>query len=411
MVEQDERLEEVHDIHRLESKSRSEEADKLKKQVEEAESLLVVSSEDSKKQKVEIEGLTAEIEKLKGIAKEEEEKRVKAISLLKTVRQKLVKAEKDKEDVLKDKEVVLKEKEEETKLKERMEAEIARVKGEKERDVESLRTQFERESAGLKEKFDREFGARKSQFELEIITMKVCASVYSHDCSSLKLTLNLTLLKASHSKELSTKSTRITSLESSLRSLNEEKDSLFDQLQLRQAELESSQTHLEALENQNKELKLELKEVEERLEARGDSENMNGVGGVMGIGGVDVGRLIADSEAKAEAKVSELRTKLRSLEKERDEAESEWSRNLQSSGREVERLRKELGNVERAWKEEVKVLKERSGERARVEEMEAEVKRLKIDKAGLEAHGRDLTKEVRRAEEKLVRFRVFKGDG
>ena len=58
--------------------------------------------EESIKRKAEVERLHGEVEKVKGLAKEEEEKRVKAIALLKTVRQKLVKAEKDRDDVVRE---------------------------------------------------------------------------------------------------------------------------------------------------------------------------------------------------------------------------------------------------------------------------------------------------------------------
>ncbi|EEB88159.1 hypothetical protein MPER_14160, partial [Moniliophthora perniciosa FA553] len=89
--------------------SQSEQIESLRKQLAETESLLKASQgtlsqgEDrAATQKAEIGRLQKEVDKAKDVAKEEEEKRVKAISLLKTVRQKLVKAEKDKEDAVKE---------------------------------------------------------------------------------------------------------------------------------------------------------------------------------------------------------------------------------------------------------------------------------------------------------------------
>src|ERR1700676_2140766 len=102
------RIEELRDTHRLESASQSDQLEKVRRQLEEAEASIKVSqslsshTEEVADRNVEIDKLRAEVKRANGIAKEEEEKRVKAISLLKTVRQKLVKAEKDKEDVLKE---------------------------------------------------------------------------------------------------------------------------------------------------------------------------------------------------------------------------------------------------------------------------------------------------------------------
>jgi len=95
-------IEELRDTHRLESASQSDQLEKLRRQPRRGRSIdqsvpkLVIPHRRSRRSKREIDMLRAEVKRANGIAKEEEEKRVKAISLLKTVRQKLVKAEKDK---------------------------------------------------------------------------------------------------------------------------------------------------------------------------------------------------------------------------------------------------------------------------------------------------------------------------
>ena len=93
----------------MESKSQIEQIDKLKAQIDEAEALLRATQgstaraeEEVAKQKAEVEHLKKEVERMKGNVKDEEEKRVKAVGLLKTVRQKLVKAEKERDDALKE---------------------------------------------------------------------------------------------------------------------------------------------------------------------------------------------------------------------------------------------------------------------------------------------------------------------
>lgn len=127
--------------------------------------------------KTELEQFRADLQKARGVAKEEEEKRTKAISLLKTVRAKLVKAEKEKDDAIKEM-VETKDRDKEVKEQDqieraRLELDLERARLDKEREMASLRAQFEREISGLKDRFERENATRKGQSELEAITTKV----------------------------------------------------------------------------------------------------------------------------------------------------------------------------------------------------------------------------------------------
>ena len=132
---------------------------------------------DAAKQKMEIEKLQAELSKAKASAKDEEEKRTKAISLLKTVRQKLVKSEKERDDAVKELNMVKEqergEREKDHAERLRLQGEVDKAKADKETMVINLRAQFERETAALKEKNERELLAMKGQLELEAITVKV----------------------------------------------------------------------------------------------------------------------------------------------------------------------------------------------------------------------------------------------
>lgn len=170
-------MEELRDIHRLETGSQSEQIERLRKQVSESEALLKAGVDESTRQKTERDQLKADLEKAKGVAKEEEEKRTKAISLLKTVRAKLVKAERDKDDAIKEvasgREKDREEREKDKLDRSRLELDLERSKLEREREVAALRAQFERELTGVKERLERENAARKGQFELEAITTKV----------------------------------------------------------------------------------------------------------------------------------------------------------------------------------------------------------------------------------------------
>ncbi|KAF8523131.1 peroxisomal membrane anchor protein conserved region-domain-containing protein [Hysterangium stoloniferum] len=358
----DVRLEELRDTHRLESSSQSEQIERLRQQVLEIEALLKASEEISGQSKADILRLQTELEKSKGVAKEEEEKRTKAISLLKTVRAKLVKAEKEKEDVMKEA-VIVKEREEKEKEKERqekvrLEGEFDRMKQDKEREISSLRSQFEQELVAVKERNERENSARRGQFELEAITTK-----------------------AAHAKELGAKQSRITSLETSVRTLSEEKNSMFDQLQMRQAELESSQSHLESVEARTTELQYQLREAESRIEFITEelSEVRQGVVNENSSqsSAEELARILSETEGKYEARISELRSRMRALEKERQEAEDEWSRNLQERSRELERLRILADGKGREYAESIRTKTEMED---RIMELQTENRKLRAQK-------------------------------
>ena len=66
-------------------------------------------------------------------------------------------------------------------------------------------------------------------------------------------------------REIEHKKSRIVDLENTVKMLSTEKDELFDQVQLRQAETESSQSHLESLQGQNTELQYQLREASDRI--------------------------------------------------------------------------------------------------------------------------------------------------
>ena len=198
-IGQEERIEELRDTHRLEVKSQSEQIDRLRKQSQETEALLDAShsaettnKESTEKLQSEINNLKAELEKHKGAVKDEEEKRTKAIALLKTVRQKLVKAEKERDDVVR--EVgELKEKDKADKVKERMEKikmqnEIEQANLEREKAVAGLRIQFDKEVALLKDKREMDIQALKGQFESETAALKVC------DTSRSRVYVDLTVV-------------------------------------------------------------------------------------------------------------------------------------------------------------------------------------------------------------------------
>ena len=181
---QDERLEELRDTHRREAASRSEELEKIRTQLKETEMLFQAAQrattevEDaSESQKANITRMTKEVDAAKTLAKEEEEKRVKAITLLKTVRQKLVKAEKDRDDAQKLLQT-LQEKESETKGKEqadqvKMQQELDSLKASHAATVSNLKAQFEKDFASLRERHEQDISKLRAQFDSESSSSKV----------------------------------------------------------------------------------------------------------------------------------------------------------------------------------------------------------------------------------------------
>jgi len=129
------------------------------------------------KHREEISQLQKDVEDVKNLAKEEEEKRVKAISLLKTVRQKLVKAEKDREDAVKEanslrnREKGDKDKEQAEKLNFHYEMESLTATHDK--AIAALRSQFEKDIAAMRERYEQEIGALRGQSELDLASIKV----------------------------------------------------------------------------------------------------------------------------------------------------------------------------------------------------------------------------------------------
>ncbi|TFK77030.1 hypothetical protein BDN72DRAFT_866834 [Pluteus cervinus] len=323
------RLENIQENHNHELESQSEQITVLKGQLSEAETLLKASQNQSdhaesqtQEQKRAYAKLQAEVASLRTIAKDEEEKRTKAISLLKTVRQKLVKAEKEKEDAHKEI-ATLKEKERTEREKERAERErlaqdLEIARAQRDQTVALLKVQYEKEALAAKERYEKELATSRGQYEQEI-----------------------TAIRSAHFKELSARATQISSLEVSLNSMARDKDTLFDQLQLRQAEVESAQSHLESLQGQITELQYQLRERQDQIglltedlgEARRQAANPGRDPAQVAN---DVARLVATAEAKYETKVVALKRNLSAVEKERNDVEAEWNRKLREKTKELE---------------------------------------------------------------------------
>ncbi|KAF8140191.1 hypothetical protein EV363DRAFT_1393103 [Boletus edulis] len=364
LTRQEERLEESRDTHRLETASQADQIEKLRQQLSEAEVLLTASQstasqteEENAKRDSDIEHLRVEVYKANTSAKEEEEKRVKAISLLKTVRQKLVKAEKERDDAWRElnetRDRNLEEKEKDRVERANLEREVDAVNADREKAVFALRAQFDKDIAAAKDRADRDIHTAKKQFDTE-----------------------MNALKTSHSAEISARKTRISTLEHTLANLTSENKSFFEQLELRQAELESSQCHAESLQAQNTELQFQLKELRERItlltdevgELQGEREMRSQT---PGTSTEEISQLVSSIEVKYEAKLSELKKTLTTTEKERTEAEANWSRKLTEKTKETEDLKRMLQSSVQLRERDEDVT---AGLKAEIEKLQAEAR-------------------------------------
>jgi hypothetical protein len=165
---------------------------------------------------------------------------------------------------------------------------------------------------------------------------------------------------------------------------------LFDQLQMRQAEVESAQSLLEVLQSQNTELQYQVREKDDRIallnEELSDAREEQRVGvSDPSISPEEVAKLLATEESRHETKLSVLRQKLTAMEAERVEVELEWTRKVEAKVQEAQR-----------WKAMVDTASQsRQDDDDRTRELQAEVERLQL---AARAHDLDVSQLGRQIE-------------
>lgn len=375
-------------MHRLETKSQSEQIDTLSTQLAEKDTALkLIASQASKADeaataaKVEVAAGVEAYEKVKIVAKEEEEKRIKALCLLRALRQKLVKSEKDKEEGEREREALkaaeLAAQETLRTDRQRFDQEVVSLRAAQEQQLSKLRNSFDREAAQLRTQHEREATARKGQYELDAITAK-----------------------AAQAKELSTKEARIQQLEATVREMTSSRDALFDRLQLKTAEVESSTSHQESLQEKTGELQYELKEAKDRTAALVDElEEVRRAQRDVTRDDTNTRRLLLEAEARHDAKVRDLEVRAKGLEKERQETEEEMGRNLQERLREVERMRQQIVQKDIDYAESVQSRQLRD---AKIAETETQNRALETKLKGMDGILADLRDELEKSSQAEV---------
>lgn len=162
---------------------------------------------------------------------------------------------------------------------------------------------------------------------------------------------------------------------------------------------------MEEMQTKSKELEFQLREANERCslledsmrddvvrrgqsmglavpETRTDSLSPSRNSSLSGAGPMEIQRLLAESESRAESKLSDLRARIRSLECERNELEEEWAGKMQERVKELEKMRRVLLDKEKEHARSLEGLRERESRIQEVEQktrdLEAEISRMKL---------------------------------
>lgn len=172
-------------------------------------------------------------------------------------------------------------------------------------------------------------------------------------------------LKRAHTQKISEQEEQIRSLQQSLVLITKDKDAFFYDLQLRQAELESAQSHLEVLESQNTEYQYQLRELGDRYGLLKDDfaevqRDLEAKSREPATSSNEIARLLSVAESKYESKLFDLKKSLEAVEKERNDSDADWSHKLRDKTKEVEdlkRLASVVAQTEEQYKETVAGLK------------------------------------------------------
>jgi len=302
-----------------------------------------------------------EYDKLKIVAKEEEEKRVKALSLLRALRQKLVKNEQEK--TANDQELEKSRKAEKDALdtlksdRARFDKEIVALRTAHEAQLTKLRTNFEREAQGLKERFEKEANSKRGQFELDAIH-----------------------IKATQAKELSAKDARILQLEAAVKDLTKSRDSVFEEAQRKTEEIEATKADEATLRGRTTELEYELNEAKDRIAALAEElEEVKRAKRETNRDDSNARKLLAETEARYESRIRELELRSKQLEKDRRETEEEMGRNMQDRLKEVERMRAALAQKDLDYAESVQNSQKREAKIAEAEKAKGELEKRLVN--------------------------------
>jgi hypothetical protein len=160
-------------------------------------------------------------------------------------------------------------------------------------------------------------------------------------------------MQSSQEQTMGLKDAQIGRLERSVQSLSAEKNNLFDQLQMRQAEVESAQSLLEVLQNQNTELQYQIRENDDRIallheELNDAHQEQHAAVSDPSTSPEEVAKLLAAAESRHDAKLSLLKQKLAAMEAERLEVEAEWRGKVEAKVQESQKWKAMVDSASRS---------------------------------------------------------------
>jgi predicted nucleic acid-binding Zn-ribbon protein len=161
---------------------------------------------------------------------------------------------------------------------------------------------------------------------------------------------------------------------------------------MRQAEYESSQTQLESMQGQMTELNYQLREATDRIALLTDElaetrREQHVRSSSTSHSADDAARFLALTEAKYEAKLTEMRNRVQAAERERNDGEAAWIRKLDEKTREVDTLRRQIdasahvGDRQEAALSQIREENERLQKELLVQQKEMADLRLVVDQA------------------------------
>lgn len=209
-------------------------------------------------------------------------------------------------------------------------------------------------------------------------------------------------VQSSQEQAIGLKDAQIGRLERSVQSLSAEKNNLFDQLQMRQAEVESAQSLLEVLQNQTTELQYQIREKDDRIallheELSDAHQEQRTAVSDLSTSPEEVAKLLAAAESRHEAKLSLVKEKLVAMEAERVEVEAEWRRKVEAKAQEAQRWKAMVDSTSRS----------RQDDDDHTQGLQAEVDRLQSAARAYDNEVTKLRQQIERSTSDQVDLPIF----
>ena len=174
---------------------------------------------------------------------------------------------------------------------------------------------------------------------------------------------------------------------------------------MRQAEVESSQSLLEVLQNQTTELQYQIREKDDRItllheELNDAHQEQHAAVSDLSTSPEEVAKLLAAAESRHEAKLTLAKEKLAAMEAERVEVEAEWRRKVEAKVQESQRWKAMVDSASRS----------RQDDDDHTQELRAEVERLQSATRAYDHEVSQLRRQIERSTSDQVDIAISLSD-